>query len=357
MSREWKQGEAGRLRGEGKSFPWIGKVLGVGEATVHRWCSTSPNDEVEQITGFDGKIRPATMPTEDELADRREQAVEMRQSGATVREVAKNLGVSVGTAANMAKPPVIMVSDKRKQTKVMRQIGELQETNPGSLVSLGTGDASAVNLLRGKATREAKLFRREAGPLPEGKHQVIYADPPWQYQNTGFENSADKQYPTMPTSDICALDVPGLVLNNAVLFLWATNPLLADALEVIKAWGFEYKTNLAWVKNNFTRGFYAAGQHELLLVAVRGQCRPLDSGLRSSVFHFPKGQHSQKPDEVYAIIEAMYPGPYVELFARADRPGWAKWGNEREEVEAVKDGQEVKCLVCGQPEKLPLVVY
>lgn len=165
-------------------------------------------------------------------------------------------------------------------------------------------------------------------PLPDGEYNVIYADPPWEYRNSGFEMSAAQHYPTMPTEKICALDVP--VADNAVCFMWVTNPLLPDGLQVLGAWGFEYKTNLVWVKDRHTAGFYVYGQHELLLIGVRGSgMLPIEEAKPKSVITGGNDVHSKKPDSVYAMIDAMYPqGKRIEMFARQRWEGWEAWGNE-----------------------------
>lgn len=172
---------------------------------------------------------------------------------------------------------------------------------------------------------EPRKEKTKTPPLPEGKFNVIYADPPWEYSNSGFEMSAEKQYPTMPTEDICKMEIPST--PNSVLFLWATNPLLEDAFKVINSWGFEYKTNIVWVKKRHTAGFYVFGQHELLLIAVKGSMLP--EKLHKSIIEGENKKHSKKPDKVYGIIESMYPkGKYLELFARNKKTGWTSWGNE-----------------------------
>jgi N6-adenosine-specific RNA methylase IME4 len=181
--------------------------------------------------------------------------------------------------------------------------------------------------------REIRNERLQAATLAEvlqtNRFAVIAADPPWQYSNSGFSTSAEAHYPTMPTEDIAAMPVADYTTTNAVLFLWATNPLLPDALQVMAAWGFEYKTNMVWVKNSHVAGFYVYGQHELLLIGVKGSAIP--DYVAPSVIQAPADQHSAKPDEAYSIIEKMYPhGPYLELFARKERPGWAVFGNEVE---------------------------
>lgn len=165
-----------------------------------------------------------------------------------------------------------------------------------------------------------------------GKYAVLYADPPWSYSNDGFSGAAAEHYPTMATADICAMPIEDVAADDCVLFMWATNPLLEDAMRVIKSWGFAYKTNLVWVKNAQTNmGFYCYGKHELLLVATRGSLPPVRAGLRASVIEAPRSEHSRKPEEIYALIEGMYPGmSYLELFARRKRQGWTTFGNEAE---------------------------
>ncbi len=184
-----------------------------------------------------------------------------------------------------------------------------------------------------------KLFAQTQLPeptpeLPEGTFNVIYADPPWEYSNAGLGGAAEKHYPTMATEKICEMGICGIAAENAVLFLWATNPLLTDALQVMKAWGFAYKTNFCWVKGGRGTygklGFYVSGAHELLLLGTRGSMLP-DDEKPSSVITEPKSKHSQKPESVYGIIEQMYGnGKRLELFARNAKPrkSWTYWGNE-----------------------------
>ncbi len=172
----------------------------------------------------------------------------------------------------------------------------------------------------------------------QGRFPVIYADPPWQYTNTGFAQSVANQYPTMDTDEICEMNVRAKTTTNAVLLLWATNPLLEDALRVLKAWGFEYKTNFAWTKDQHMAGFYCLGQHELLLVAVKGSALPKKGTLIGSHLKYPRGAHSAKPHELYDLIERMYDGPYLELFARNTREGWKSFGNEPDLAGAQSNG-------------------
>ena len=170
---------------------------------------------------------------------------------------------------------------------------------------------------------------RNSPPLPKGPFDIIYADPPWEYEFSLSERGDPKRhYDTMSVDKICALEIPAT--KNAILFLWATNPKLEEALKVIKAWGFQYRTNLVWVKDKFGTGYYFRGQHELLLVAKRGETSvPLEELRHSSVLEAPRKQHSEKPNAVYEMIERMYPNrKYLELFARNKREKWEPWGLE-----------------------------
>jgi N6-adenosine-specific RNA methylase IME4 len=165
-----------------------------------------------------------------------------------------------------------------------------------------------------------------------GKFPVIYCDPPWEYDFMGVDAwRVDNHYPTMTTDQICAEAVSEVTTKDAILFLWTTAPKLADAMRVISAWGFTYKTCAIWDKDWTGMGNYFRIQHELLLIATRGEIPPPETDNRpaSIVRHKRSTKHSEKPDVFYDIIEAMYPElPKVELFARRSRKGWKFWGNE-----------------------------
>lgn len=165
--------------------------------------------------------------------------------------------------------------------------------------------------------------------LPPGKYQVIYADPPWPYDNSGLGGSAESHYPTMSLDELAKLDVVSLTGDNGVLFLWVTSPFLPEGLKLCQNWGFQYKSSFVWIKDRSTYGklgFYNYSQHEFLFVATKGSCLPRLGTLVPSVIVAPKGEHSAKPGLVYEIIEKMYPGPYIELFARKRRANWESWG-------------------------------
>jgi N6-adenosine-specific RNA methylase IME4 len=147
---------------------------------------------------------------------------------------------------------------------------------------------------------------------------------------SGIERAAGNHYPTMDIEDICALPVHDLATDAAVLLLWTTSPHLENAFRVIASWKFTYKTNIVWVKESPGLGYTVRNQHELLLIATRGNIpSPAASQRPPSVIFAPRREHSRKPDDVYELIERMYPDlPKIELFARHARNGWAVWGNQ-----------------------------
>jgi N6-adenosine-specific RNA methylase IME4 len=172
--------------------------------------------------------------------------------------------------------------------------------------------------------------------LPADKFNVIYADPPWAYndkQGGAISESyggAEKHYPSMTMTELKALDVPAMAADNCVLWLWATCPLLEDALDLCKAWGFKYKAQFVWDKVKHNMGHYNSVRHELLLVCTRGSATPENVKLFDSVQSIERTEHSRKPEEFRDIINTLYPsGKKIELFRRGDAPeGWQTWGNE-----------------------------
>lgn len=158
---------------------------------------------------------------------------------------------------------------------------------------------------------------------------TIYADPPWRYGNQATRSATDTVYETMTVDEICALPVASLAGDNAHLHLWTTNAFLFDAKRVIEAWGFTYKSCMVWVKPQLGIGNYWRVSHEFLLFGLRGKMPFADRSQRSWVEHDRLG-HSVKPQVFARRIEAVSPGPYLELFARRAREGWTCFGNEVE---------------------------
>ena len=185
-----------------------------------------------------------------------------------------------------------------------------------------------------RAIRIAKIQEISKGNKElniEETYPIILADPAWHYTFGNEERNIQINYPTMSHQDICALPVSKLATKDALLFLWATSPKLHEAMDVLKAWQFDYKTCAVWVKNRPITGYYFRQQHELLLIGTKGNGIPTPRPENRPVSIIPGlvREHSRKPDELYEIIEKMYPElKKFELFARNRREGWTAWGNE-----------------------------
>jgi N6-adenosine-specific RNA methylase IME4 len=166
-------------------------------------------------------------------------------------------------------------------------------------------------------------------------YRTIVADPPWRYTKSvpedGGASAAERHYPTMTMGEIAALPVASLADENAHLYMWVTNPILTrqrwcnpDAVDIARAWGFEPKTVLTWIKSESGAGmgWFFRGDTEHVIFAVRGTL-PIASEKRvSTVFRGSRGRHSQKPESFLDLVERVSPGPYVELFSRRARLGW-----------------------------------
>ncbi len=204
-------------------------------------------------------------------------------------------------------------------------------------------------------------------PLPaiDDGFKTVLADPPWRFANrTGKvapEHRRLDRYSTMDLADICTLPVAEAVAANAHLYLWVPNALLPDGLRVLEAWGFRYVSNIIWAKRRKDGGpdgrgvgFYFRNVTEILLFGVRGSMRTLQPA-RSQVnmIETRKREHSRKPDEQYALIEACSPGPYLEMFARHAAPGWTTWGDESDET--IEPRGKMHPGYAGGPIQVPLI--
>ena len=160
---------------------------------------------------------------------------------------------------------------------------------------------------------------------------TVYADPPWSYSNKAARGAADNHYPTLDLDTICSEPVNQLVSDNAHLHLWTTNAFLREALSVVDAWGFQFKSCLVWVKPQLGMGNYWRVSHEYLLLGVRGNLTFADRKCRSWLMH-RRSRHSSKPWPVRELIERVSPGPYLELYGRVEFPRsqWTIFGNQVE---------------------------
>ena len=231
-------------------------------------------------------------------------------------------------------------STEKARDKVGASVGMSGRNYEKAKAVIESGNETAIALMddTGKidrAYREVTKAERDEGlrdkslALPEGQYDLILADPPWKYEYSQAANrSIENHYPTMELDEILAIQLPAA--SDCVLFLWATSPKLAEAIAVLGAWRFSYRTCMVWVKGSIGMGVYARQRHELLLIAVRGKPLPPEESQRpDSVIEAPRGKHSEKPAAVYDIIESMYPhSRKLEMFARTSRNGWHTWGNE-----------------------------
>jgi N6-adenosine-specific RNA methylase IME4 len=206
-----------------------------------------------------------------------------------------------------------------------------EKATPEQKLKLMKGEAT-INQIFVSVHRDEVRENIKTAVFPTGKYRVIYADPPWGYNNSmpvsvGVQ---DDHYPTMPVDEICKLRIVDLAMDDAVLFLWATSPILREAFQVIEAWGFQYKANFVWDKTRGIMGHYGNNVcHEHLLIAVRGSCHPEVDKLFDTVQTIERTEHSAKPEEFRNIIDTLYPhGNRIELFARKKVEGWERFGNQ-----------------------------
>jgi len=261
------------------------------------------------------------------------------------REAIRRAGVSKADLARMADTQAAGVrrlfgkKDRHNPTlatisKLADALGYEVRLTPKSLRDVADAAAQSPHALEALT---------ELQGLQGGPFSTILADPPWRFQNrTGKvapEHRRLSRYDTMTTAEVCALPIAETAAENAHLYLWVPNALIADGLRVMEAWGFAYKSNIVWAKRRKDGGpdgrgvsFYFRNVTELILFGTKGRMRTLAPGRRQvNIIETRKREHSRKPDEQYPIIEACSPGPYLELFARYPRPGWVSWGLEADE--------------------------
>lgn len=174
----------------------------------------------------------------------------------------------------------------------------------------------------------------------KNKYCTILVDPPWRFTNRTGKMAPEHQrlyrYSTLSLKEIKEIPVSNVVTENGHIYLWVPNALLPEGIEILKSWGFQYKTNLIWHKvrkdggpDGRGVGFYFRNTTEIILFGIKGKLRTLSPGRRQvNIIRSQKREHSRKPDELYNIIETCSPGPYLELFARGKRKNWDQWGDD-----------------------------
>jgi N6-adenosine-specific RNA methylase IME4 len=211
-----------------------------------------------------------------------------------------------------------------------REVAKLPEPKQIEFLKRAVEEKLSVRDLR-EEIRKADIIVNNDVKLPQGKFQVIYADPAWKYGNSMPEYFTEQanHYSLMTIEEICNMPILEMADKNAALFMWVTSPILEEAFQVVNAWGFEYKTSFIWDKIKHNMGHYSSVRHEILLLCIRGSYPKQSSNLRDSVYSEERTKHSKKPDYFYELIEEMYPNSNkIELFSRNKREGWHSYGNQ-----------------------------
>ena len=271
-----------------------------------------PSANLQKVAQSDaaGRLHVSTRTVADSVKVKNEAAPELR---AAVEH--GKLAVSVAAKAVKLRP------------EAQQQIAA--EAEAGNI-----GKARSLVKKESRNNREAELAANQRA-LPSKKYGVIVADPEWDFEpysrETGMDRHAANHYPTSATVVVAERDVPSIAADDCVLFLWATNPMLDQAIVVLSAWGFRYKTNYAWGKDKAGTGYWNREKHELLLIGTKGNPpAPAMGTQRDSLITASRGRHSEKPEVFLEMIEQYFPTlPKIELNRRGPaRQGWDAWGNE-----------------------------
>ena len=334
-----------RLRKEHRlSYRQIEEATGVSEKTCRGWCqendqfsgaeNAAPENSVK-VQGADKKEYPAERLSPEDLAERRRLVRELRNAGYTLEEIAEELGISIGTVHADLQAGAVVLTTAAKDHRVAKAL----ETG----VVLDRPVASDTDLLRAARQRERELHRLQdqervsgsaetlAELIEAGKRfATIVLDPPWDWDDEEDHEQFGRGRPTyamLPYEKLLDLPVGQLAEDNAHLYLWITCRSLPKGFGLLREWGFRYITTLTWCKPSFGMGNYFRGSTEHVLFGVRGNLplRRHDVGTWFQAARGPDG-HSSKPQEFFDLVESCSPGPYLEMFARRERPGWTTWG-------------------------------
>ena len=287
----------------------------------NRWKEFGHKDVNEFLGSFSFKAIEANIETRKRLANK----IQALQPKASNRQIAKTVGLKKDMVRRGAFAPPAAGKTKQKQSQGGANAPRLSGDQAAKTVERAERIKDRQNNVAGRVAKVGF----DAAKL--GKYSIILADPPWDDDFGANRRSTENHYPTMKIEEICALPVSEIAHDQAMLFMWATSPMLEPALATVKSWGFEYRTQMVWVKPSIGTGQYVRQRHELLLVCRRGDHPAPDATLLpGSIIEAPRGEHSEKPGVFFEIIEKMYPGAArIELFRRGQpRDGWAAWGAE-----------------------------
>lgn len=282
----------------------------------------------KDVNGFLASLQFESLRHSAEQRKNIAKLIKVLQPKASNRQIAKTLGVSKDTVRGDLSPR------HQKNTKENQPPEKVGGDFSPPAVSGAQAARAVARVERVKDHQETVSSRVAKVALDAsalGKFSVLLADPPWDDEFGACRRSIENHYPTMGFEDICALPVRDIAHDQAMLFLWATPSMIEMALTTAKAWGFEYRTQMVWVKPSIGLGKYVRQRHEILLICRRGDHpAPDPTSLSDSVIEAPRGEHSEKPDVFFEIIERLYPsGNKIELFRRGSpRHGWAAWGAE-----------------------------
>lgn len=231
----------------------------------------------------------------------------------TKKEIAKLAGVSHDTVARVKK-----IEEKAPD--------EVKEKLVAGDISINEA-YKAVRAAEKAEQKQLAIERIETLSQPNGRYHVLVVDPPWHYEkrNEDATHRANCPYPTMPTDEIAAMEMPAE--DNAILWLWTTNAFMHDAYHILESWDFAPKTILTWVKDRMGTGDWLRGKTEHCILAVKGK-PVIDLTNQTTVLVAPLREHSRKPDEFYEMVNALCPGKKIDIFSREMRAGWDQWGGE-----------------------------
>jgi len=293
-NEEWKQLGQGLRQIEGCVQFWIGDWARFGDKKgfTGKYTDTKVYDELEEITGLNHQ----TLKDYKYISD-------------NVPSSLRNDDLSFNHHREVAK----LTPDK--QTEFLNRASEEQ---------------LSVRDLR-EEIRRSEIKFSDSSQLPSGKFQVVYADPPWKYGNSmpQYFTEQANHYPLMEIQELCDMPIKDIVDDNAVLFMWVTSPILEESFEVVRAWGYEYKTSFVWDKIKHNMGHYSSVRHEILLLCIKGSYPIQQKKLFDSVYSEERTEHSKKPTYYYEMIEYLYPeSRKIELFSRLKRKEWESYGNQ-----------------------------
>jgi N6-adenosine-specific RNA methylase IME4 len=260
------------------------------------------------------------------------------------KEAAKKLNVGKASVERAKKvlehgtPELVQAVEEGKvAVSVAAKIADLTDEQQTKIVADPRPDQAIKKVAREGKEQALAAKTIEQSLTGDKLYGVIYIDPPWKFETfseNGMDRSADNHYPTMSMQSLSELVLPAG--KDCIMFMWATVPMLPEAIDLLTDWGFTYKSHIAWVKDRIGTGYWTRNKHELLLIATKGNVPAPAMGMQPpSVVELPVMKHSEKPAFFADMIQSLYPTtPKVEVFARIGRPGWDVIGNEAPDDEA-----------------------